>query len=120
MIYTSLLGREYDAVATGHIGYGYPDPDLMARSLQCGEPVNTGNYCNPDVDALFEAGRTTLDLEARKAIYSQIQQLLVDDAPLIFTFYRPIILAYSSRIEGVNQAPGNPYWNIWEWTLRPE
>jgi peptide/nickel transport system substrate-binding protein len=40
---------------------------------------NAQNYCNPEVDALYEQARFTLDQEERKEIYQQIQKILNED-----------------------------------------
>jgi peptide/nickel transport system substrate-binding protein len=41
-------------------------------------------YNNPQLDKLLEDGRGSLDMEARKQIYKQAQQIVRDEAPMIF------------------------------------
>jgi len=49
------------------------------------EPSRGGRYySNPEITALFEEGRTTIDPAKRKAIYGRATDLLVDEAPWLF------------------------------------
>jgi ABC-type transport system substrate-binding protein len=40
---------------------------------------NAQNYCNPELDALYEEARFILDQEGRKEIYQEIQKILNED-----------------------------------------
>jgi peptide/nickel transport system substrate-binding protein len=66
------------------------DPDVLyviAHSSSIDAAWNTARYNNPDVDALLEEGRVTLDQEARAQVYEQIQQIMLEDMPYI-PFYQ--------------------------------
>ncbi|MFZ5815990.1 MAG: ABC transporter substrate-binding protein [Bacillota bacterium] len=43
---------------------------------------NTSRFSNPEVDALLEKGMTTIDLNERKKIYQQAEQLIMAAAPV--------------------------------------
>jgi peptide/nickel transport system substrate-binding protein len=45
---------------------------------------NSSGYRNPQVDALFEKARTTVDQEERAATYRQLQDRLVQDLPYLW------------------------------------
>jgi oligopeptide transport system substrate-binding protein len=66
----------------------YPDPQNFLEILFHSESAqNHGGYANPEVDALFDEARGTLDDEERAALYLQAEQLILDDAvwiPLTF------------------------------------
>ena len=47
------------------------------------EGANRWRYRNPELDSLFEAGRTTTDLEERAEIYAQVQAILARDLPVL-------------------------------------
>ena len=68
----------------------YLDPDnfLWAQyhSGQVGSWSAASWLNNPDLDALLEEGRATVDQDARKAIYDQAQQILVDNAVDIWIY----------------------------------
>jgi oligopeptide transport system substrate-binding protein len=60
----------------------YPDPENFLDVLYHSESQeNLGHYSNRDVDALLEEARTETDVEARMALYQQIEQMIVDDTP---------------------------------------
>jgi peptide/nickel transport system substrate-binding protein len=44
---------------------------------------NHAGYCNPEVDQLFDDGRATADREERARIYTQIQNLILEDLPAL-------------------------------------
>jgi peptide/nickel transport system substrate-binding protein len=66
------------------------DPDGLLRILfYTGNYANTTGYSNPAVDRLLDEGVATYDRAARKKIYAQIEQQLIDDVPYLWFFYLP-------------------------------
>src|SRR5690606_26374834 len=55
------------------------DPDGMTVLVGTGgfEHAAGVNYSNPELDALLAEGRTTLDVERRKEIYRQVEEILI-------------------------------------------
>ncbi len=51
----------------------------LCDALWANGGYNAQNYCNPELDALYEQARFTLDQEERKAIYQKAQQILNED-----------------------------------------
>jgi peptide/nickel transport system substrate-binding protein len=68
---------------------GDPDNFLFALlgSANIGS-TNTSWYANPEVDALLAQAQTETDQEARKTLYHQAEQMIVDDAPWAFLGYQ--------------------------------
>ena len=68
----------------------YIDPDAVIwpqyHSSQAGSWAAASWYQNPELDALIEEARTIVDTEARKELYNQAQQILVDDAVDIWIY----------------------------------
>lgn len=102
---------------TGNIyGHGwcadYPDPENFLDILfHTGSQQNLGGYSNPEIDRLLEQARIEPDVTARMALYAQIEQQLVDDAPAIFTTYSLSAELVSSRLENYLLTPiGVPQW----------
>jgi len=63
----------------------YPDPENFADVLfHSASSQNAGNYSNPALDALLEAARTERDVTRRIEMYQQAEQMIVDDAPVLF------------------------------------
>jgi peptide/nickel transport system substrate-binding protein len=44
---------------------------------------NSGNYCNPKIDELTMAAQSETDLQKRKAMLQEIEQILYDDAAFV-------------------------------------
>lgn len=73
-------------------GYGwcadYPDPENFADVLfHSGAQQNVGGYSNPELDALLEQARVEPDVSKRIALYQQAEQMIVNDAPVLFTVH---------------------------------
>jgi ABC-type transport system substrate-binding protein len=64
----------------------YPDPENFLDVLfHSGAQQNLGGYSNPEIDALLDQARIEPDITTRLALYAEIEQLLINDAPAIFT-----------------------------------
>ena len=64
----------------------YPDPENFVDALfHTGAQQNESHYSSPQVDALLEQARTERDVARRMQLYQQAEQLIVDDAAVLFT-----------------------------------
>jgi peptide/nickel transport system substrate-binding protein len=116
---TILPSGKFDlAEFENSLGY---DPD-DATSFGChftpaNGGFNIGHYCNPQLDALLAQSEATPDQAARKVILAKEQQILLNDAPIIFLYSPPDIAEYRATVHNYMPAPtGNSEtWNIWEW-----
>lgn len=63
--------------------------------------ANVSSYLNPRVDRLFDEGRHTLDLEARKQIYLRISAILQEDVPLLPVTYQQSRILTNRKLQGV-------------------
>ena len=63
----------------------YPDVHTYAEPFgkSDGAAAKRVGYVNPRVDELLAQGIAEFDIEARKAIYIEIQQILIDEAPFL-------------------------------------
>ena len=57
-------------------------------------------YSNPDLDKLLNQARQELDLNKEVPIYQQIQQILVQDFPSTYAWYRPYIHVFKNKYAG--------------------
>ncbi len=79
--------RKYQMFSLGWIA-DYPDPENFLDLLFRSDSLNNHtNYDNPEVDRLLEAARTERDRERRFEIYNQVEQLILDDAPWVWTWF---------------------------------
>ncbi|MBN1219301.1 MAG: peptide ABC transporter substrate-binding protein [Anaerolineae bacterium] len=76
----------------------YPDPQNFLEVLFHTESAqNHSGYGNPDVDALLDKARGTLDVDDRMALYRQAEQLILEDAvwiPLTFDVENWLVKPY--------------------------
>ncbi|HWI62928.1 MAG TPA: ABC transporter substrate-binding protein [Symbiobacteriaceae bacterium] len=82
-----------------------PDQKALFHSTAV-SGFNRGRYNNPKVDKLLEDGAKESDQAKRKAIYSEYQKILSDDAPVIFVYANKYTDVVSKRIKGVVNFPG--------------
>ena len=87
---------------TGDIDYGtYP----LFHSKNVGNPGNRTFTEDPELDKLLDQGRQTPDPEERHKIYKDMQELLVDIAPMIYTHHPVHILGVRDEVKGLKQLP---------------
>lgn len=73
---------------------GGSDPDdFFYQWHHTGEVFNLWRYSDLDMDEMLEAARTATDQEARKDLYYQIQDKLIEDVPLAHIIYRDAVAA---------------------------
>lgn len=71
---------------------------------------NYGNYHNDDYDALYEQVSGEFDLNKRTEIFTQMQELLLEDAATICTGAYNFNICASSDVEGVHSYVCDFYW----------
>ncbi|WMT88472.1 ABC transporter substrate-binding protein [Pelagibacterium sp. 26DY04] len=81
-----------------------PDPDGIANYYLSDSLANSWAYNNPEVDALLNEGATTGDQAARAEIYKQVQAIMHEDQPNVFTVYPDEIQALSAAVERFPEA----------------
>lgn len=86
----------------------YADPDNIAYAAY--HSSRNGNwqnavYANPEVDALIERGRSETSERNRIAIYQQMQEKVVADAPDIFGVLERRKLALRDNVKGFQFVP---------------
>lgn len=90
-----LPAGDYDARTSWRITS--PDPDKTAEYTS-GGINNHYAYSNPEVDRLMAEARGLTDQARRVAVYHRIQDLVHQDAPLVWTHYQTEILAMNKRV----------------------
>lgn len=56
------------------------DPDSVVSGLRV-ESTASSYFANEEVDRLMRLGRSTVELEARRAVYNELEALLIEQAP---------------------------------------
>ncbi len=84
--YEKIIAGQHGQIFGGGWCADYPDPENFADVLfHTGSTQNTGDYSNPVLDALLEQARVEQDITKRIEMYQQAEQIIVDDAPVLFT-----------------------------------
>jgi peptide/nickel transport system substrate-binding protein len=103
----STQKRKFEA-AMGGWGAG-TDPDQSANLYATGESRNYSGVANKRVDELFEQGRREFDHDKRAAIYGEIHNILWEEQPCTWLFYRNSFYGFSKKARGYNFSPKGPY-----------
>lgn len=88
------------------LGWGTPTMDAdyalfaLFHSSEFPPGFNGSFYANPEVDALLEAARSTLDQDARQAAYSEAIGLIWEDAPWLFLYSEIQVTAVRKNVTG--------------------
>lgn len=81
-----------------------PDADVWLGSmLTCGAAYST--YCNEEVDELVRQAGQELDPERRRAIYTELQRTIHEEAPYVFLYQQFDVWGVSDRVSGFEPLP---------------
>ena len=110
--YADISKGAYQLHSLRWIG-GNQDPDIFEDIFDSSSfPPRRHNrtfYSNSRVDALIREGRNTLDLEKRKVIYDEIQQIVAEDLPYINLWNFDNVLVHTNRVHGIDLNPSGNY-----------
>ncbi|HEX6979257.1 MAG TPA: ABC transporter substrate-binding protein [Alphaproteobacteria bacterium] len=95
---------QFEAYVLAWSGRADPDGNLHAF-LHTNAPLNYAGYSKPEVDALINQARSTLDVEARKKIYEQVAAQVSKDRPIIYLYHRYWLWAYTNKLSGLRTVP---------------
>jgi len=94
------------------------DPDIFDvwHSSKTGpKELNFIHFKNAEVDRLLDEGRSTFDIEKRKACYWKIQDILAQEQPYTFLYVPDALPVVSSRFHGIVPAPAGISYNLIKW-----
>jgi len=81
----------------------YPDGENFLTVFYGGNPAppNYTRYSDDRFDALYEMSLGEVDEEARRNLYRQMNNIIIEEAPVIFLFYDETAVFYSKRVSGL-------------------
>lgn len=88
---------DYQMSRTG-LGGPAPDPAFF-DNLHCDGAENEIQYCNAEFDALLDSTRATTDLDEQIAIWSDIQDFIIENMVYSLIWQRSLWLASGSDVE---------------------
>lgn len=95
------------------VGLGHDaDPDQTSNWACNAHPggFNAMSYCNPQLDKLMQQALRTTDHTKRKALYVQMQNIIMDDCPVG-------LILFSRGVTAVNKRLHNYFPNTWNTTF---
>ncbi|WP_437192564.1 ABC transporter substrate-binding protein [Planctomicrobium sp. SH527] len=99
--------HNYDAMFGGW-GAG-ADPSTSENLWKTNESRNYGGYSNPKVDELFVKAMKELDFDKRAALYQEIDDILWEDQPYAWLYYRSGFYGFNKKLRGYTFSPRGPY-----------
>jgi oligopeptide transport system substrate-binding protein len=97
---------EHGQVFTSGWCADYPDPENFADVLFYTDAQgNLGNYSNPELDALLERARVEEDVAARMRMYQEVEQIIVEDAAVLFLDHGLSYVLVKPHIQGYVLTP---------------
>jgi peptide/nickel transport system substrate-binding protein len=98
--------RTYKVLLLGFQWNTDPDQSQMFASRNTAPGGFNGMfYKNPDLDKVLNDAVSTLDKTKRKQLYKQMQEILIDDAPVCILLFANDIIGVNKRVQGFNPNP---------------
>ena len=88
-----------------------PDPSQLAAyelGFTESQSYHSG-YQSAEMDALLARGQRELNLDKRRQIYHEIQDLALRDSPLIWLYYAPYTITITKKMKGFAQMATGPW-----------
>ncbi len=105
---TVFTNRDFD---TNIISYcNGQDPEIGVRRMYDSARIgtvpfsNAAGYSNAEVDALFAEAASTLDADARRDLYHQIQELVAADLPYVWIVETESTRVFTSECSGFSRS----------------
>lgn len=89
--------------------YGYHSSQVPPNGY------NMTYFRNDRVDAILDTAARTVDLEARAALYDELQVLLAEQLPEVPLYFAQSIDAVSNKLGNAQPGPWDAIWNLHRW-----
>ncbi|SMH34674.1 ABC transporter substrate-binding protein [Azospirillum agricola] len=113
----------WDYEITTNFLYQYGDPALGVARTYISDNIrkgvlftNTMGYSNPKVDALFASAAREIDPAKRQANYSEVQQILADELPVVWLLEMEFPTFLDKRVRNANKTAigvNDTYEDVW-------
>ena len=87
---------------------GVLEPD-STDTLSSSGGNNFPHYKNPEMDDLLSKGLQEVDPAKRKPIYDRVQELFVEEVPVLYLQFDTWMLPFATRVEGLPETTANTY-----------
>lgn len=90
------------STVTGDADYGLY---ALFHSDNFGDPGNRTFTEDPELDDLLEQAREEPEPEKRQELYTEVQELLAEEAPMLYIHHQELLLGVSDKVQGLEQLP---------------
>ncbi len=119
------IARGQFDVAQWAISPQFPDPNtsrFLISEIGTAENnyvgANWSHVRDAELDALFIQQRTTVDYDARVAIFHQISRIVAENVYWMPLWQDKDIWSINTRLSGVKISGGTAFWNVLEWEAK--
>src|SRR5262249_46014555 len=98
------LAKDFDMTMNTTPGYADPDTAFF-RALHSTKGQNWNSWSVPELDALLEDGRRTMEYKKRKEIYDRVQIMILENVPHLWLYSADTIDFTQTAVKGFKQHP---------------
>ena len=118
--YPKMYRKDYK-IGLNLTGGGVDDPDQQFyENYACGSPRNYTDYCNPELEGLFDRQSAEADEGKRKRLVWEIERKLAEDGARPIIFYNRFAYCWQPQVKNwtmmVNSIINNFRWKTSGWT----
>jgi peptide/nickel transport system substrate-binding protein len=108
--------RRFEAIVLGWgIGQDPDQYDVWHSSKTGPDELNHISFQNAEVDDLLEKGRSSCVQSERKQYYDRLQEVLAEEQPIVFLYFRDALPVVASRVLGIIESPNGIRYKFHEW-----
>jgi len=114
-VYLSMTEAKNFELARGGWIADYVHPNSLLEIWESRNGNNHSNWANPEYDRLYQEALAASSEEARYEIYQRMDQILVNEVPLVPIYHYTRVYAVSPRVRGIseNLLDLHPYKYVW-------
>ncbi len=119
--YSDIQRGNFDLTSLAWIGINDPHHyyRVFDSRMKPPEGLNRGEYSNPRMDQMLEAGEVVLDPVRRKMIYSAVQKLAASDLPYVSLWWQDNVAVISRDVTGFEPYPNGSLRSFTTLSLAP-
>jgi peptide/nickel transport system substrate-binding protein len=88
---------------------------VLGLAYRTGVPWNESDYANPKFDELLTKAEGIIDIEERKKVVAEIEQIMQEDGPIVQPLWRAIYQPFNKKVKGLKAHPTEYYFleDVW-------
>ena len=113
--------RRFEAIVLGWAIGEDPDQYSIWHSSKTGpDDLNSVSFVNAEADDALEKGRSGCRREDRVKHYRRLQEILAEEQPYVFLFFRDSLPVIARRVHGIEVFPNGVGYNLHRWYVPRE